>query len=170
MGNRDLQVCFSSDAAGSVSHCPWVLCRAPEILFCLVTESWLAQTQLGPYDWLLAKPKVNLIRGLNQQMLTLFPQGLPCSHGRDNGDTEFKWMACSQCSLSRFAIQFNRRWSRLLSCLWKGQGVQKQQERNGGRVQAAEEPTLFFFIPEWMLCSWGRRQSTPLIELPAGLE
>lgn len=116
---------------------------------------------------------------LNQKLISsegsinkcwLFPQGLPCSHGRDNGDTEFRWMACSQCSLSRFAIQFNRRWSRLLSCLWKGQGVQKQQERNGGRVQAAEEPTLFFFIPEWMLCSWGRRQSTPLIELPAGLE
>lgn len=25
-------------------------------------------------------------------------------------------------------------------------------------------------IPGWILCSWGRRKSTPLIELPAGLE
>lgn len=142
------------------------VCRAPEILFSLMTEPWLNQTQLRPYDWLLTRLEVSFIRGLSQQMLTVFPQGLWWSHGRDNRDTELKWMACSHCSLSRFAIQFNKRWSRLLRCLWKGQRVQKQQEGNGGRLQAGEEKTLFFFIPEWTLYFWGRRRNISLTELP----
>lgn len=146
------------------------VCRATEILFCPMTELWLDQTQLGSNYWLLTKQEVNLIRGLDQQRWTAFPQGLPWSHGRDSRDRELKWMACSHCGLPRFAIQFNKRWSRLLSCLWKGQRVQKQQEGNGGRMQAREGTTLFFFTPEWMLCPRGKRKSTSLIELPAGPE
>lgn len=89
-----------------------------------MTEPWLDQTQLGLYDLLLTKRGVNLIRGPVQQRLAAFPQGLPWSHGRDNRDRELKWMARSHHGLLRFAIQFNKRWSRLLSCLQKGQRVQ----------------------------------------------